>query len=243
MPLAQKSRAIVLHTTRQGDNALVITVLDSTMGRCGIYLRGVGKSRGGTAPFHSLAVLDVVTATSPYSSLATLREYEPVFPLVSLRSDMGRSSIALFICEILYRTLRGGDGDASLFEFVTESAVRLDAVDGSTANFHLWWLAAFCCRMGFRPENNRSEDAPLFDIATARFVPQGGLYVEGALFSHEDSALLATLLGSTLDEALSIPLSSGRRQTFARRMLDYLSYHLGQTLDVRSLEVLHAVFA
>ena len=74
MPLVEKSRAIVLHTTRQGDRALVLTVLDEKSGRCGYFLRRVGKNGGGTAAFHNLNVLDVVISTSPSASLPTLRE-------------------------------------------------------------------------------------------------------------------------------------------------------------------------
>lgn len=241
MPLVEKSRAIVLHTTRQGDRALVLTVLDEKSGRCGYFLRRVGK--GGTSAFHNLNVLDVVISTSPSASLPTLREYAPLFSLDSLRSSLSKSSVALFICEVLYRGLRSGDGDGTFFEFMVESIVKLDTVNGPAANFHLWWLAGFCYRMGFRPEDNWSEDAPLFDIITARFIPLCASQGKDSVFSAEDSLLLHRLVSMNLEEALALPLSAVRRQSFTRRMLDYLSYHLGQRLEIRSLDVLHAVFA
>ena len=42
---------------------------------------------------------------------------------------------------------------------------------------------------------------------------------------------------------MAIPLSATRRQAFSRRMLQYLSHHLGATIDAKSLDVLHAVLA
>lgn len=240
MPLVEKSRAIVLHATRQGDNALVLTVLDEKSGRCGYFLRRVGK--GGTAAFHNLNVLDVVLFSTPASSLPTLREFTPIFSLDSLRGSLSKGSVALFICEVLYRGLRSGDGDCNLFGFMVESIVKLDAVNGTAANFHLWWLAGFCFRMGFRPEDNWSEDTPLFDIITARFIPLCASQGRDSVFSAEDSLLLHRLVSLGLEDALALPLSAARRQSFTRRMLDYLSYHLGQRLEIRSLDVLHAVF-
>jgi len=42
---------------------------------------------------------------------------------------------------------------------------------------------------------------------------------------------------------MAIPLSAARRQVFLRKMLQYLSWHLGVTLDAKSLDVLHTVLA
>ena len=302
MALTAKSRAIVLHTTRQGDSSLVVHVLDAVAGRQGLYLRGLGKGRSGAAvaAFHPLSVLEVVTAASPRSSLLYLREYEPVFPLNNLRTDIRRSATAQFVCEVLWRTLRTGDGDPELFAWLVESVAALEAAE-HVANFAAWWLVGFSARMGFKPEDNRSAEAPLFDIVSGRFQPRqdwipanSGLFAsrgrkepdgESALrkqdlrqagieeagevsparrdssrllsrrsehraavssiqtFSLEESSLLHKLLTLPFEEAMALPLSATRRSAFSRRMLDYLSYHLGQSLDIRSLDVLHAVFA
>ena len=302
MALETKSRAIVLHTTRQGDSSLVVHVLDATAGRQSLYLRGLGKSRSGSAAatFHPLNVLEVVTAASPRSSLLYLREYEPVFSLNSLRTDIRRSATAQFVCEVLWRTLRTGDGDPELFTWQVESILALDrfpirsGMTGGVANFAAWWLVGFSARMGFKPEDNWSEETPAFDIVSGRFLPDSGLFAsrgqkepdgESALrkqdlrqagteeagevfparrdssrllsrrsenragsssiqvFSLEESLLLHKLLAGSFEEAMALPLSAARRSAFSRRMLDYLSYHLGQSLDIRSLDVLHAVFS
>lgn len=281
MSLETKSRAIVLHTTRQGDSSLVIHVLDETAGRQSLFLRGVGKGRrtSAAAAFHPLAVLEVVTEATPRSSLLYLREFEPVLSLPGLRTDIRRSAVAQFVCEVLWRTLRTGDGDPELFTWLVECIAALetlpgeaaggpgepgvagvDGVDGvaGVANFAPWWLVGYCARMGFRPEDNWTAETPEFDIISGRFQPGFGLFAprgqkepegESALrkqdlrFSREESLLLHRLLTLPFDEAMVLPLSAARRGAFSRRMLAYLSHHLGQSLEIRSLDVLHAVFA
>ena len=256
MSLETKSRAIVLHTTRQGDSSLVIHVLDETAGRQSLFLRGVGKGRrtSAAAAFHPLAVLEVVTEATPRSSLLYLREFEPVLSLPGLRTDIRRSAVAQFVCEVLWRTLRTGDGDPELFTWLVEciaaqaagGAYRPDApgqLSPGVANFAPWWLVGYCTRMGFRPEDNwTADEAAVFNIVSGRFGPafEGQ---EEALFSREESLLLHRLLTLPFDEAMALPLSAARRGAFSRRMLTYLSHHLGQSLDIRSLDVLHAVFA
>lgn len=246
MSLETKSRAIVLHTTRQGDSSLVIHVLDETAGRQSLFLRGVGKGRrtSAAAAFHPLAVLEVVTEATPRSSLLYLREFEPVLSLPGLRTDIRRSAVAQFVCEVLWRTLRTGDGDPELFTWLVECIAALETLSGpGVANFAPWWLVGYCARMGFRPEDNwTADEAAVFNIVSARFGPafEGQ---EEALFSREESLLLHRLLTLSFDEAMVLPLSAARRGAFSRRMLTYLSHHLGQSLEIRSLDVLHAVFA
>ena len=266
MSLETKSRAIVLHTTRQGDSSLVIHVLDETAGRQSLFLRGVGKGRrtSAAAAFHPLAVLEVVTEATLRSSLLYLREFEPVLPLPGLRTDIRRSAVAQFVCEVLWRTLRTGDGDPELFTWLVECVAALETLPGEAAggpgepgvagaagtagvagvaNFAPWWLVGYCARMGFRPEDNwTADEAAVFNIVSARFGPafEGQ---EEALFSREESLLLHRLLTLPFGEAMALPLSAARRGAFSRRMLTYLSHHLGQSLEIRSLDVLHAVFA
>jgi len=242
-----KSQAIVLHLIRQGDSSAVVQVIDSLAGRQSIYVRRLGGAGGAQAAhFHSLAVLDVVTAASPKSSLLYLREVQPVFTLEGLRTDICKSTTAMFICEVLHKTLGNDDGDLQMFSWLVESIVKFDSLKGSVANFHLWWMVAYCVRSGFRPQDNWSPETPVFDIVSARFTAAGGnaqVWADSQLFSAEESQLLHRLLNSTMEDALSIPLSAARRQAFSRRMLDYLSCHFGTALEVKSLDVLHAIFA
>lgn len=241
-----KSQAIVLHLIRQGDSSAVVQVIDSLAGRQSLYVRRLGTGAVQAAMFHSLAVLDTVTSASPRSTLLYLREAQPLFTLEGLRTDICKSTTAMFICEVLHRTVRNDDGDSQLFSWLVESIVRFDAQTGSVANFHLWWMVSYCVRSGFRPQDNISEETPVFDMVSARFVPASEntqLWGEGQVFSREDSFLLHRLLNSTMEEALAIPLSAPRRLAFARKMLDYLSFHFGCSLDIKSLDVLHAIFS
>ncbi|MCQ2138164.1 MAG: DNA repair protein RecO C-terminal domain-containing protein [Bacteroidales bacterium] len=251
MPSVTKSQAIVLHLTRQGDSGAVLHVIDSVAGRQGVFVRGLGKGRGvSTATFHSLAVIDMVTFASPKSSLLYLRECTPVLQLDGLRTDISKSTTALFISEVLYRSLKNDDGDPGLWSWLAEMIVALDSLQGSAANFHLWWMAGYCIKSGFRPNDNWSGERPVFDIVSAQFIPACGSWDaedrrfvdEKQLFSAEDSRLLHLMLSTGLNEALAIPLSSSRRLSFARRMLDYLSYRFGCDLNVKSLDVLHEIF-
>ena len=225
MPAAQTSRIIVLHLTKYGDSSLVVHAIDSVSGRCSYMLRGAGRSkRVSMGALHNLAILDIVSVPNPKSTMAYLKEYEPVIQLTSLRSVLDKNAIAMFISELLYRTIVEQNCDERLFSWLCSSIAALDGAGGSVANFHLWFLAGLCTVLGFGP------------------TPSGDF--DGADLLHDDNlALLRELASVPFDEAMAIPLTGARRRDFCERMIRYISYHLGINLNLRSLDVLHELYA
>lgn len=219
MPSPATSRIVVLHLTKFSDHGLVLHTVDSTAGRRSFLVRGI-KRGNAVAVFHPLSLLDVVSAESPKSTMNHLREWEPVQPLHGIRGDLVKSSLAMFISEVLYRSLTSELSDPQLFDWLCNVVSQLDGAEGSVANFPAWFLVSYAVRMGFMPG--------------AAIEPSG-------MFPAEDAALFQRFLHASYDEAMAIPLSGNRRQAFARKMLQYLSWHLGTTIDAKSLDVLHEV--
>ena len=221
MPSVAKSRIVVLHLTKYSDHSLILHTVDSAAGRRSFLVRGLKRSNA-VALFHPLSLLDVVSGESPKSSLAWLREWEPAASLPGLRGDRTKAAIAMFLSEVLYRSFTTELADLSLFDWLCDAIVRLDATEGSVANFHLWFLVGYAVQLGFMP---------------------GEAIEPSGLFPAEDAALFQQILHAPFEDTMAFPLSAAKRQAFARRMLQYLSWHLGTTLDARSLDVLHAVLA
>ena len=222
MPSLEKSRIIVLHLTKISDHGVVLHTVDSRSGRRSFLVRGLGTKRNGQTAFHSLSVLDAVSSESPKSSLAYLREWTPSQTLHGIRGNLVKGSVAMFISEVLYRSLTNEQTDPELFDWLCEAVRMLDAEAGSIANFPIWFLVSYAVRMGFMP---------------------GEMPEPAGLFSPPEEALFYQVLRSPYEDTLAIPLSAERRQAFSRKMLQYLSYHLGATIDAKSLDVLHAVLA
>ncbi|MBR0533756.1 MAG: DNA repair protein RecO C-terminal domain-containing protein [Bacteroidales bacterium] len=237
MAAIQSSRIIVLNLTKYGDSSLVVHCIDSACGRCSYMLRGVGRSKRVTmGSLHNLAILDIVSVANPRSSMSLIKEYEPAVHLSSLRSDMDKNAIAMFISELLYRTIVGQNNDERLFSWLCSAITLLDAAGKdediakpsgtNIANFHLWFLAGFCTVMGFGPTREG-----LFDgcdlLQSARF---------------DNLALLRQFAAAEFPDAMAIPLTGARRRDFCERMIRYISYHLGINLNLRSLDVLHELY-
>ena len=104
---------IVLHTLKYGDTSLIVHGYTQEEGRVSFILRGAfrqakgkkGSSNHGTVLLHPLSIVNYVASRSPKGSMPYLKEFSPKYRLHSIREDFDKISIAMFISELLYRTL------------------------------------------------------------------------------------------------------------------------------------------
>ena len=148
---------IVLHTLKYGDTSLIVHGYTQEEGRVSFILRGAfrsSRSRSrtsahGTVLLHPLSIVNYEASRSPKGSMAYLREFSPKYRLSSIREDFDKISIAMFISELLYRTLLHSERDEELYAFLEDAVLKLEAVEGSPANFHLWFLDRYAAFLGF----------------------------------------------------------------------------------------------
>lgn len=218
---------ILLHTTKYGDSSLILHGYTREVGRQSFMLRGAyGKSLG---YLHPLSILDIQTSETAKGNknpaagkIVYLKEFSPRYNLSSLRSNIYKNSMVMYISELLYKSLVETDSDAPLYDFIEKAIVELNGAEGNFANFHLWFTIQYACLLGFRPGKEFS----------AEFNP----------FSEQESLLLEKIIsGKEAQKALQIPLRGEQRTDFLNSLLKYLSYHLGSGLDIKSLAVLHRV--
>ena len=106
--------AIVLSLQPYSDRAHILHTYTREHGRTNYMLYGLGKKKS-QALYAPLSLLEI--AVSPSSkSLPSLKEAHLAFVPQHLHTDMRRQTVALFIAEVLYRTLRHPLADEALFD-------------------------------------------------------------------------------------------------------------------------------
>jgi DNA repair protein RecO (recombination protein O) len=175
-----------------------------------------------------------------------IKEYRAINPLNGIRTNPNKSAIALFLGELLYKSVKEEEANDLLFHFLVESILSLNDLTCSIANFHLYFLAKFCAKLGIAPlPNFHPEHAPHFDVTQGIFVPPNTYphTRSDTLFTQQESHLFAKLSALTsAEEAASIPLNGAQRHQFVLQIIRYLHYHLGVSLDVKSPDVLRQLF-
>lgn len=240
--MIHKLKAIVLRSMKYKENSLIVNLYTNGFGRQAYLVNGVrsGKGKAKASFFHPLFLLDVEAYHNPKQDIQRLKEFALATPLQSIPFTLAKSSLALFMSELLYKAVREEEANARLFDFLYHSILILDELEDGVANFHLHFLAQLSKYLGFYPNVARQEDAAYFDIKTGEFCvirPRHPLF-----FSTENTTLLVRLMGIPATDVCRIELNRHQRQSFLNSMMDFYGFHFENLTQLRSLQVLNEVF-
>ena len=209
---------IVLHTTKFGENSIVLHTLSKEYGRRGFLVRGVGK-KSMTSLFLPLTVLEADITESSKSKLFTARNLNAKYPLNGIRGNMFKNSMTLFMSEVLYRVVKEGGNEQGLYEWCEKSIQLLDSIESDFSNFHIRFLLELAIVLGFSPE---AQDLRPF---TGDHFPIVERFIQGSFA-----------------ESMLIPLSGQVRNEIAEEILRYIEHHTESSVNVNSLKVLRELF-
>ncbi len=237
-----KGRGVVLHTLKYGDSSMVAYLLTDVGGRRSYMVQGV-RSRSGRgsklALFQPMFPLEFEGLESSKQQMHRFKEVRTAFSLRTLPFDVRKSTMALFMAEVLYRLVRESEPNEALFDFVWGSVGALDAMQEGVANFHLWFLAHLSRFLGFCPGNDYVPGA-WFDIREGLFTPVQPPHTN--VMTRECAATLHGLLACDVSRLAEIALNRSQRVDFLNAMLVYFGYHLDAISAVQSVRILKEVF-
>ncbi|MCU0415674.1 MAG: DNA repair protein RecO [Cytophagaceae bacterium] len=149
-----KTKAIVFSYIKYSDTSIIARIYTEVFGLQSYIIPGVRKSSNGTkmALFQPLTLLDLVVYHKEQSSLQRIAEMRCAEPYHHIPFDIYKSSIALFLTEMMQKSIKEEVSNRSLFEFLYHSLHALDEVSSEAAkNFHVMFLIRLAAYIGFYP--------------------------------------------------------------------------------------------
>ncbi len=238
-----KTKAIALHTVKYGDNSLIAYVYSESHGRLSIMVHsayGKQKSSGKAVFFQPLNLLNIVYYHRRIQTLCKLKEVSTEVTFSSIPFDPVKRAIALFVGEVVYRTIREEESNSAMFHFLENSIQLLDVMHSGISNFHLIFLAQLTRYLGFFPGNQWSESLPVFDYKNGLFVhgePTHPLY-----FNTEKSKLIGQIFSTPFSEAENLKLNHKVRAQIIDNLLAFYQVHIESVSGIKSLPILSQVF-
>lgn len=239
--MLNKARIIVLNTIKYGDSGLIVQSYSNISGMLALYLKGTGKNTKYRNYLHRLSIIDT-ELISKGDNLPLIKEMGYVKNLSSIRTNIHKNAIAIFICELILKSIKEVEPNAALYDFFIRSIEALEASEKGTANFPAYFLVHLCNISGFHPRDNFFDNGYLFDTVQASYILAGSRSKDSKdLMSKSQSELLHNLLNCSFDELQNIKSNGELRYLFSKKMIDYLSHHLGVSIELKSIEVLHEI--
>lgn len=215
--MTSNTSLIVLHTTKFGENSMVIHTLSREYGRRGFVVRSMGRKTASL--LLPLNILEAVVVESSRTNLYTARNLIASSSLMGIRNSMYKNTMTMFLSEVLYRVVKEGTAEPGLYDWCEKQIRLLDAIDTDFSNFHIRFLLELTVALGFSP--NVEDLRP---------------------FAGDNMPVIEKLMSTSFAESMLIPLSGVHRNEICENVLRYIEYHTESTLTVNSLKVLRELF-
>jgi DNA repair protein RecO (recombination protein O) len=237
-----KTRGIVFRTVKYSDTSVIARIYTEAFGLKSYIFRGMRKpgARVRASTLQHLNLLEIITDNREYRGIQNPREVRIEHPYRSLPFDMRKSSVALFINEMLCRSIKHEEPDQSLFDFLRRSLIWFDDVETHAVNFHLWFCIQLTRSLGFFP-GRTDETSDFFDLAEGLFqknMPVHEYFVDapGSHYLHE---LIRCGVGNV--SGLSIPHAI--RVELVDHIINYYKLHIHDFGDIKSCRILAEVLS
>ncbi len=237
-----KGRGVVLHTIKYGETSMIAYLLTDVGGRCNFMVKGVGSSKRRSAKaglFQPMFPLVFEGVESPRSQLHHFKEVERGILLSTTPFDVRKSTISLFMAEVIYRLVNESEANDTLFNFIWNSIEALDQIDEGVSNFHLWFLSNLSSFLGFYPGNEYVENN-FFDIKEGTYTPTEPSH--RICMSRDNARFFNDFIECNVMYLSEIGLNRGQRVDFLNSLIFYYSYHLDSVHTIKSIDILKEVF-
>jgi len=191
------------------------------------------------AVLQPLSMVELDVEHKPNKEIQTIKEVRCSIPFVEIPFHPAKNAIALFLAELLFRSLRRSEPDEDLFQFLEKSIQLLDCYELGIHNFHLVFLAKLTRYLGCAP-NIESGKNTYFDLLNGVFLREKPLHAHYLL--PEASRNMSDLLHTDFNTADKLKLSRTARGELLENLIEYYQLHMPDFKGLQSLEVLQALF-
>ncbi len=242
MSVSVKTEGIVLHSFKYGDTSIISRIYTKELGLQSYLVAGVRKRKTSFkyGLFQPLSMFEMIVYHNKKHGLQRIKEISSVKQYKNVHSDIRKTTIAIFISEVLVNCLKEEESNHRLFDFLKNSFLFLDNATGKIAHFHLLFLFRLTRYLGFYPNLKKDVGKPVFNL-------KEGVYQE----FQKDSPYFLDLQFSEFFNKLSnmeykdlsdfsIPLQL--RKPLLEKIIAYYKLHMEGFRDLKSLPVLEELF-
>jgi len=221
--MLHKTRGIVFRFTKYGDTSIIVNVFTELFGLQSFIVNGVrtaSSKNNKIALYQPLTLLDMVVYHRENANINRIKEVKCIHPYHTIPVDVRKSTIAMFIGEVVNKAVKEETHAGAIFDFIFNALVALDVVEEGVENFHLLFLLQLSRYLGFGA--NKAMEV-----------------VGGRGASPETEQLIDQLLAANFT---NMPrLTRQQRNTTLDLMVKFYADHIDTFGDMKSVPVLGEV--
>lgn len=219
--MLHKTQGVVFKYFKYRDTSIIVKIFTREFGIQTYIVNGVRSksARSRIALYQPLTLLDLVVYRKNGAEINRISEVKCNHPFQTLSTDIKKTSIAIFLAEILYKCVREEEEDVSdLFDFIYHSIEMFDHINAGYENFHLQFLLKLARYLGF------GVDSPEEHFLT---------------IDPEELNILKTLVYNSYEQGIKI--SNAQRRALLDQIIRFYKIHVETLKEINSLQVLKEI--
>ncbi len=216
-----KTSGVVFRLTKYGETSVIVNIFTSQFGLQSYIVNGVrSKSgKGRIALYQPLTLLDLVVYHKETGGIMRIKEVKCLYPYQNINTDVRKTTIALFIEELVTKSIKEEAQSEELCDFLIRSLMQLDTTD-KPGNFHLLFLVKLSRYLGFQPQSAAE-------------------VLGGRVMDYDEEDALNRILAAGYDS--DIPITNQQRRNILEALLRFYSMHVENFGQMKSLSVLREI--
>jgi DNA repair protein RecO (recombination protein O) len=237
------TKGIVLRTIKYGETSIIANIFTELFGIQSYMVNGV-RTSGKTSKAHFFqpsSLLDMQVYHNELKNLQRIKEIKWSVLYKNILSDVTKNAVALYMVEVLQKSLKQPETNADLFQFCEDALLQLDmANEEITANFPIYFSLQLAPFLGIRLQDNYSEIKNVFNLQEGNFseinsASSDHLSIE---ISYHISQLLKAIHPTELSE---IKMNRNIRKEILKSLESYYSWHVPEFGSMKTLTVLSEI--
>jgi len=236
----EKTRGILIKTTKYSESSLVVKIYTELLGMRTYLVRGVRKKKSKTplSLFQMLSVLDLVVYEKQGRDIQNIKEIKPHFLYATIPYEIQKTSIAIFINELIYKSIQEEEPNTELFRFIIQSLLYLDESKQDYQNFHLLFMMGLSRYLGFEPSLNYQAQQEIFDLQEGRYT---SLKIIETASIHPPLSKIFFEMSQASSFSQKLTIHRKQRQLLLEKMIQYYQFHLQGFGELKSLDILKEI--
>lgn len=227
--MLKKTPGIVLSAIRYKETSIIVKIFTRELGLKSYLVNGVRTqgNKSKIALYQPLTLLDLVVYDKDNGGLQRISEAQLFRANQLIPFDFTRTGIALFITEVISKSIYENYQNESLFDFLQGCIIQLDSKGAHLGQFPLVFLIKKASFLGFAPEE------ALGFLSESRSQP----------FSHTELIQAENYLSALMTNSFSneVKISKLLRQKLLDHLMDFYSQHLDNPGNWKSLVILRQI--
>ncbi len=238
--MVQTVQGVVLRALKYSESSIIFDLYTRQLGLQSFIVSGVrkAKSKMPAGFFQITSLLEIVAYVKQNDSLSRVKEARPSHHYQRIPFDTIRRSIALFITEILQKSVKDQEPNEVLYRFIEETYLMLDQLEDTPKNHHLLFMLKLSRHLGFHPHGRWQPEKPYLHLVKGIFCDRSdGIYT----LTAEISEKISDCIDQDFATGSQIPMSRIQRQQILEGLILFYRYHLEHFKEVKTHQIFSEV--